>query len=118
MEIFLFKKYAAKALTQLERGAGRFGVESLPSVRQLQPVEQADGGARRYQLVVGQADIGVMQGDADTVAGAIAGDQGPRRQAAAAAREKRKLRLQAMSVGAVSILVMIYAVWLFMNGRK
>jgi len=48
----------------------------------------------------------------------IVRDWWQRRQAAAAAREKRKLRLQAMSVGAVSILVMIYAVWLFMNGRK
>jgi hypothetical protein len=48
----------------------------------------------------------------------IVRDWWQRRQAAAVAREKRKLRLQAMSVGAVSILVMIYAVWLFMNGRK
>jgi hypothetical protein len=41
-----------------------------------------------------------------------------RREIATAAREKRKLRIQAMSVGAVSVVVMIYAVWLFMNGKR
>jgi hypothetical protein len=48
----------------------------------------------------------------------IVRDWWQRREAATAAREKRRLRIQALSFGAVSVVVMIYAVWLFMNGKK
>ena len=48
----------------------------------------------------------------------IVRDWWQRREIATAAREKRKLRIQAMSAAAVSVVIMIYAVWLFMNGKK
>ena len=44
-----------EALAQAQRGADILGVEGLPGIGKLQPVEQADRDARRFAAVIGQA---------------------------------------------------------------
>lgn len=73
-----------EAAAQAQCAANILGVETLPGVRQFQPVEQADGHAGGVKIVVGQRHRGVMRIGANAVAGAIAGDHGPAGQAAAA----------------------------------
>ena len=59
------------------------GVEFLAGVAQLDPVAEADRGAVGAELIVRQLDVGGVDIAADPVAGLVAGDQRPGRDAAA-----------------------------------
>ena len=62
----------------------RPGVEQFMRIGQLDAVIQADRGTRAAQREVGQPDIGAVQVAAHRVPRAVAGDQRPRHQPAAA----------------------------------
>ena len=64
-----------------EPGTGRTGVEPLTLVGQFESVVDAKRHADAVEGEIGQVDAGVVGGDAEAVAGAVAGDGRPRRDA-------------------------------------